>query len=320
MMKILLTDNLDPKAAELMRRHGLEVDVLPTPPRDELFSLLSRYDGLGVRSATRVDAEVLQAAKQLKLVVRGGVGVDNIDVQKAGELGIAVANTPGANTIATTELTFALMLALCRHVVPAMHSLTRGEWNRSPFRGVELYGKTLGILGFGRIGREVARRAQAFGMHVLAHDPYVSARVFESAAVQQTDMNHLLAEADFITLHLPLTPETHHLINRERIAQMKNGVRLVNTARGALLDENAVADALDRGKIAGVALDVYETEPPPAEHPLVGHAKVVCVPHLGANTFEAQSRVAEELAQVFIDFFVHRKMTNVINADRLSKT
>ncbi len=314
MFKILLTDNLDEKAAELLKQHGLEADVLPTRPREELMRILPAYHGLGVRSATKVDADLLQAATNLKLVVRGGVGVDNIDVAKASELGIAVANTPGANTIATTELTFALMLALCRHIVPSMQSLTRGEWKRSQFRGVELFGKTLGILGFGRIGREVARRAQAFGMRVLAFDPYLDESVFVRAGVERSSMEALIAGADFITLHLPLTPETQYLINRERIAHMKDGVRIVNTARGALLDVAAVADGLDSGKIAGVAVDVYEVEPPPADHPLVGHPKVVCVPHLGANTFEAQSRVAEELAQVFIDFFVHRKNTNVINA------
>ncbi|MDQ7054957.1 MAG: hydroxyacid dehydrogenase [candidate division KSB1 bacterium] len=314
MFKILLTDNLDEKAAELLKQHGLEADVLPTQPREELVRILPAYHGLGVRSATRVDADLLQAATNLKLVVRGGVGVDNIDVAKAGELGIAVANTPGANTIATAELTFALMLALCRHIVPSMQSLTRGAWKRSQFRGVELFGKTLGILGFGRIGREVARRAQAFSMRVLAFDPYLDKSEFVRAGVERSSMEALIAGADFITLHLPLTPETQYFINRERIAPMKDGVRIVNTARGALLDAAAVAEALDSGKIAGVAVDVYEVEPPPADHPLVGHPKVVCVPHLGANTFEAQSRVAEELAQVFIDFFVHRKKTNVINA------
>ena len=314
MFKILLTDNLDEKAAELLKQHGLEADVRPTQPREELMRILPAYHGLGVRSATKVDADLLQAATNLKLVVRGGVGVDNIDVAKASELGIAVANTPGANTIATTELTFALMLALCRHIVPSMQSLTRGEWKRSQFRGVELFGKTLGILGFGRIGREVAKRAQALGMRVLAFDPYIDESVFVRAGVERSSMEALLAGADFLTLHLPLTPETKYLINRERIAHMKDGVRIVNTARGALLDAAAVAEALDSGKIAGVAVDVYEVEPPPADHPLVGHPKVVCVPHLGANTFEAQSRVAEELAQVFVDFFVHRKNTNVINA------
>ncbi len=319
-IRILLTDKLDASAAETLRQAGMQVDVLPTQRREALAELLNGYHAIGVRSATRLDAELLAAAENLRLIVRGGVGVDNIDIEAASRQGIAVANTPGANTIATVELTFALMLALCRNVVPAQNSLCRGQWQRGTFRGTELYGKTLGVVGFGRIGKEVARRARAFGMRVLAYDPYLEEAVFAAEQVARAALKDLFSQSDFLTLHLPLTPETRHLIDAEALAQMKVGARLVNCARGGLLDEQAVAAALDSGRLAGVALDVYESEPPPAEHPLIGHEKVVCVPHLGASTREAQQRVAEELAQVMMDFFLHKKLTNVLNADQIDRS
>lgn len=313
-MRILLTDNIDPVAAERLRAEGFDVDERPTLDRDTLKKEIRKYDAVAVRSATILDEEILQTAGALKLIVRGGVGIDNIDLAAATRSGIAVANTPDANTTATAELTMALMLALVRWVVPAHQSLTSGEWKRSRFRGVELCGKTLGVIGFGRIGRAVARRARAFEMRILAYDPYIDKDSFAQEQVTPVGIEELYRQADIITLHIPLTDETRRLIDASAIDLMKTGVRLINTARGGLLDDEAVALALNQGKIAGVALDVYQTEPPPPDHPLIGHPKVLSVPHLGAYTQEAQNRVAEEVARVIVDFFKHNLKNNVINS------
>ncbi len=313
-MRILLTDNIDPVAAERLRAEGFEVDERPTLDRDTLKKEIRQYDAVAVRSATILDEEILQTSGALKLIVRGGVGIDNIDLAAATRSGIAVANTPDANTTATAELTMALMLALVRLVVPAHQSLTSGEWKRSRFRGVELCGKTLGVIGFGRIGRAVARRARAFEMRILAYDPYIDKDSFAQEQVTPVGIEELYRQADIITLHIPLTDETRRLIDASAIDLMKTGVRLINTARGGLLDDEAVALALNQGKIAGVALDVYQTEPPPPDHPLIGHPKVLSVPHLGAYTQEAQNRVAEEVARVIVDFFKHNLKNNVINS------
>ena len=312
-MKILLTDNIDPVAAERLREQGFEVDERPTMEREVLKREIRRYDAMAIRSATTLDEDILRTPGALKLIVRGGVGIDNIDVEAATRAGIAVANTPDANTTATAELTLALMLALARMVVPAHNSLIAGEWKRSQFRGIELSRKTLGILGFGRIGKAVARRARAFEMRILAYDPYIPKDCFLQEQVTPVSLEELFRESDIITLHIPLTDETRHLIDARAIDLMKTGVRLINTARGALLDDEAVAMALKQGKVAGVALDVYHTEPPPPDHALIGQPGVLSVPHLGAYTREAQHKVAVEVARVIVDFFKHNSKNNVIN-------
>ncbi|RMD94775.1 MAG: phosphoglycerate dehydrogenase, partial [Calditrichaeota bacterium] len=303
-MKVLITDQIDRKAKELLEQQGLQVEVRPTLPKDELLSIIPEFSAVAVRSATRLDRELLQRGRRLKVVVRGGVGVDNIDLAAASELGIAVANTPGANTVATAELTLALMLALSRNVCAAQASLARGEWNRGAFRGVELFRKVLGIIGLGRIGRAVAERARAFGMDVMAYDPFLTEQAFVKAGVARVALETIFQRSDFISLHVPLTSKTRAIIDRQAIDQMKPGVRIINCARGGLADENALAEALEQGKIAGVALDVYAKEPPAKNHPLIGHPKVIALPHLGAYTFEAQDKVAEEVAEVITDFLI----------------
>lgn len=318
MTRVLITDGISPRAASRLREMNFEVDESPTLTVHELTTRLGAYQAIAVRSATRLDWKLLQqAAGRLRLVVRGGVGIDNIDLEAASKAGIAVANTPGANTIATAELTMALMLALARNLMPAHNSITRGEWERKRFTGIELSGKTLGILGFGRIGREVGRRAKAFGMNVLAHDPYLTATAIAENGATAAPFEQVLEQADFITLHVPLTPETRHLIDATAFARMRHGVRLINCARGGLIDEDAAVQALRDGKLSGLALDVYAQEPPQPDSPLLADERVIHIPHLGASTLEAQEKVAEEIVNVLADFFIKRKFDAVLNRSAL---
>lgn len=317
--RILITDKLSSEIATKLEAHPqLHVRQAPTLAKEQLIQEIANYHGVAVRSATKLPTEVLDAASNLQLVVRGGVGIDNIDVAAASERGIAVANTPGANTIATSELTLALMLSLARNLVPAHNAVVRGEWNKGKYAGTELSGKVLGLVGFGRIGREVARRAMVLGMRVLACDPYLESEIFRQYAVNKVDLSEIFLTSDYISLHLPLTAETKYLIGRDAIERMRAGVRLINCARGGLMDHVAVAEALRAGKIAGVGLDVYPLEPPPPDDPLIGLPGVISLPHLGASTREAQQRVAQEVAQTFIDFFIFDKMnSNVVNREKI---
>lgn len=319
-IRVLITDGLSAELAGLLDADHFQVDVEPTPDDSGLRQALDTYDAIAIRSATRLSADVLQQAGRLRLIVRGGVGVDNIDIAAATARGIAVANTPNANTVATAELTMAMLLALSRHLVSAHASVAAGKWERSRFKGVELFGKTLGLLGFGRIGREVAARAQAFGMQTAAYDPYLQESVFQKHQTQTCSLDELLQRSDYLSLHLPETSDTRQIIGVQALSKVRPGVRIVNCARGGLLDEHAVAAALDSGKVAGVAVDVYAHEPPGAEHPLVGRPDVIHVPHLGASTAEAQARVATEVAQVITSFFVEKKMTTVLNKEHIQGT
>lgn len=319
MIKVLLTDNISTRAAELLPAKSFEVISQPTPTVHSLPALLDGYDAIAIRSATRLTADVLTGAHRLKLIVRGGVGVDNIDIEAASAAGIAVANTPGANAVGTAELTFALMLASARNVIPAHESVQRGKWDRTIYRGVELLGKTLGVIGFGRIGREVANRARAFGMQILAHDPYVAAEVFQRSEVQVAELDEIFRTADYITLHVPLTSATRNIIDDSAISQMKTSVRIINCARGGLIDEAAVARALQDGRIAGLAVDVYENEPPGLANPLMGMPGIITMPHLGAYTVEAQAKVADEVAAVIHGFFNGRSMDSVLNQEKLAR-
>lgn len=313
MFRILITDKLgDAGLRHLEEAEDATYEMKTDLSREELLEVIPGYDALIVRSGTKVDAGVLEAGVRLQVVGRAGIGVDNIDVEAATRRGIVVMNTPHANAVATAEQTMTLMLALSRHTAPAHASLKAGEWRRSDFAGVQLYEKTLGIIGFGRIGRLVAERAEAFGMEVVAFDPYVPAEVGQEMGVPLVALDDLLAQADYLTLHSVLTPETEKMINAETIGQMKEGVRIVNVARGKLVDEQALADALQNGAVAGAAVDVYRQEPP-ADSPLLGLPNVLHTPHLGASTVEAQRAVATEIVAQVLDALRGGGFGNALN-------
>jgi D-3-phosphoglycerate dehydrogenase len=310
-----------------MAEEGLAVlraaDVRLTAPgkmdRQAVLDAVGDADALIVRSGTQADRELIERGAALKVIGRAGVGVDNVDVAAATERGIIVMNAPSANTIATAEHTLGLMLALKRHVPEGHASLAAGEWARKRYMGSELRGKTLGVVGIGRVGREVGKRALAFGMRVVSYDPYVPAETaLELGFEPVEEPDDLLAQADIVTLHAPVTPETTGMINAGSIAKMKDGARLVNTARGALVDEAALVEALDAGKLAGAALDVYAQEPPEGS-PLIGHPKVVHTPHLAASTREAQALVSQLIAEQVLDALRGGQPCEVINPEVLQR-
>lgn len=313
MFKILISDKLGAAGLErLDQADDVTYDLKTGLSKDELMAILPEYDALIVRSETKADADVLAAGKKLKVVGRAGMGVDNIDVRAATLRGIVVMNTPQANSIATAEQAMALMLAASRYTAQSHGSLSAGEWNRSQYTGWQLYGKTLGIIGFGRIGRHVAKRAQAFEMEVLAYDPYVSEEIAQELNVTLVDLDDLLAQADYISLHTALIPETESMINADSIAQMKDGVVIVNAARGKLIDEDALAAALQSGKVRAAGLDVFRKEPPVGS-PLIGLPNVVHTPHLGASSREAQRDVATQIVDQILDALRGKEFRNAVN-------
>ena len=315
MFKILVSDKLGQAGLDVLdSAEDATYDLLLKKSKAELIAVLPEYDGWIVRSGTKPDAEMIAAASKLKVIGRAGIGVDNIDLAAATEQGVVVMNTPGANSVATAEQTFALMLAVSRHTAHAHLSLAKGEWNRSQYAGQELFKKTLGIVGFGRVGRLVAARAIAFGMTVIAYDPYVSEDVARALDVTLVDLEDLWPQADLITLHTAATPETVNMINADSIAQMKDGAIIINVARGTLIDEAALAAALDSGKLAGAAIDVFRNEPPAKAHPLIGHPKVTHTPHLGASSVEAQRNVAIQVVDQVLDALRGTEVRHAVNA------
>ncbi|HEY2290147.1 MAG TPA: phosphoglycerate dehydrogenase [Thermoanaerobaculia bacterium] len=298
MTRILIADSLDPSGLSLFQEAGVEVHQLTAEERPRLPEILADYEALVVRSSTQVTADLMKAGNKLKVVGRAGIGVDNVDVAAATELGILVVNAPTANLMSATEHTFALLLSLARRVPEADASMKAGEWNRK-LTGVELQGKTLGIIGFGRIGQRVAERARGFEMKILAYDPFLDAVAARKLDVELLPLDDLLARADAITFHTPLTKESRNLLNRERIARMKKGALVVNCGRGGVIDEEALLEALESGHLGGAALDVFAEEPP-KDLRLVRHKKVVATPHLGAQTVEAQERISIETAQMVL--------------------
>jgi len=298
-MRVLVSDPISEEGLAILRQ-AVEVDYRPNLPRETLLPIIGDYDALMVRSQTRVDAEVIEAGRNLKVIGRAGVGVDNIDVDAATRRGIVVVNSPEGNTIAAAELAFAHLLALARMIPQADRSLRAGEWKRNQFVGVELSRKTLGVIGIGKIGREVARRARAFGMRVLTYDPFVPEAHIRPLGAEPVPLEQLLRESDFITLHAPLTPETRGLLNRDTLALTKHGVRIVNCARGELIDPDALAEFIESGHVAGAALDVFPTEPPPPDLKLLRQPQNVLTPHLGASTVEAQVKVAVDVAEQIV--------------------
>jgi D-3-phosphoglycerate dehydrogenase len=299
MYRILIADPLHAAGLEILEQAGAEIHLLTKEERPRLAELIADFDALVVRSMTTVDASLLAAGERLKVVGRAGVGVDNVDVAAATERGILVVNAPTANLMSAVEHTFALLLALARNVPAAERSLRSGEWSRKEFQGVELHGRTLGVVGLGRIGQQVAARARAFGMKVVAYDPFLDAAVAKRLDIELMEIDDLVAAVDIVTLHIPLTEQTRNLLSRERLAKMKPGALLINCARGGVVDEAALLEALDEERLAGAALDVFAEEPPTGS-PLVDHPRVVITPHIGAQTREAQERVATETARMLL--------------------
>jgi D-3-phosphoglycerate dehydrogenase len=297
-MKIIVCDPTENEAIQQMRAAGLEVDVRDSITAEELAQVIGGYDGMVVRSRTKVPAALIDAATQLKVIVRGGVGLDTIDVKYAQAKGITVMNTPAASSAAVAELTLGYMFAMARHIYETTASMKAGKWEKKKFKGDELGGKTLGIAGIGNIGKEVARRALALGMKVIAYDPYVPA---PQGVEQVQDMDAILRRSDYLTFHMPLTDETRNMIGLAEFAKMKNGVRVINCARGGIIDEDALYDALVSGKVAGAALDVYAVEPSQGNK-LFTLDQVIGSPHIGAATEEAQGRIGAEVAQILIEF------------------
>ncbi|MDA0264545.1 MAG: phosphoglycerate dehydrogenase [Chloroflexi bacterium] len=312
MPKILVADPIGAEGVELLQTRAT-VDVKTGMKPEELLAVIADYDGLVVRSETKVTKEVIEAAKNLKVIGRAGIGVDNIDLEAATNAGIAVVNAPTGNTVAAAEHTMALMLALSRNVPTAHQSLKSGEWKRSQFMGIEVRNKTLGVCGLGRVGSEVARRAQSFDMRLVGYDPFVSPEHAKSMGIELLSLEELLGQSDFITLHTPLTDSTRHMIGPKEVGLLKRGARLINVARGELVDEAAIIDGLNSGQLGGVALDVFAQEPP-QNTALVGHPKVVVTPHLGASTEEAQREVAIEASEQVLAVLNGERARNTVNA------
>ncbi|WP_085811028.1 phosphoglycerate dehydrogenase [Sphingomonas sp. TZW2008] len=317
MPKVLISDKMDPKAAQIFRERGVEVDEITGKTPDELKAIISGYDGLAIRSSTKVTKDILDAATNLKVVGRAGIGVDNVDIPAASAKGVVVMNTPFGNSITTAEHAIALMFALARQLPEADASTQAGKWEKNRFMGVELTSKTLGLIGAGNIGSIVADRARGLKMKVVAFDPFLTEDRAIELGVEKVTLDDLLARADFITLHTPLTDQTRNILSAENLAKTKQGVRIINCARGGLIDEVALKQGLDSGHIGGAALDVFVTEPA-KESPLFGTPNFVSTPHLGASTTEAQVNVAIQVAEQMADYLVSGGVTNALNMPSLS--
>ena len=317
MPKVLISDQMSPKAAEIFRARGIEVDEITGLSKDELIKIIGNYDGLAIRSATKANKDVIAAATNLKVIGRAGIGVDNVDIPAASGAGIVVMNTPFGNSITTAEHAIALMFALARQLPEADASTQAGKWEKNRFMGVELTAKTLGLIGAGNIGSIVADRALGLKMKVIAYDPFLTPERAENMGVTKVTLDELLAQADFITLHTPLTDSTRNILSAENLAKTKKGVRIINCARGGLIDEAALKAALDTGHVGGAALDVFVEEPAKAS-PLFGTPNFISTPHLGASTDEAQVNVAIQVAEQMSDFLLTGGVTNALNVPSLS--
>jgi len=315
--KVLISDKMDPKAEQIFRERGCDVDVITGKTPEELKAIIGQYDGLAIRSSTKVTKDILEAATNLKVIGRAGIGVDNVDIPAASVKGIVVMNTPFGNSITTAEHAIALMFALARQLPEANAQTQAGLWPKNGFMGVEVTGKTLGLIGAGNIGSIVASRALGLRMKVVAYDPFLTPERAVEMGVEKADLDTLLGKADFITLHTPLTSETKNILSRENLAKTKKGVRIINCARGGLVDEVALKDGLDSGHIAGAALDVFVTEPA-KESPLFGTPNFISTPHLGASTDEAQVNVAIQVAEQLSDYLITGGVTNALNMPSLS--
>ncbi len=315
--RVLISDKMDPNAAKIFEERGCDVDVITGETPEQLIARIGDYDGLAIRSSTKVTKEILAAATNLKVIGRAGIGVDNVDIPAASAQGVVVMNTPFGNSITTAEHAIALMFALARQIPEANAQTQAGKWPKNDFMGVEVTGKTLGLIGAGNIGSIVASRALGLRMKVVAYDPFLTPERAVEMGVEKADLDTLLAKADFITLHTPLTDQTRGILSRENLAKTKKGVRIINCARGGLIDEAALKEAMDAGHVAGAALDVFQTEPA-KESPLFGTPNFICTPHLGASTNEAQVNVALQVAEQMADYLVNGGVTNALNMPSLS--
>lgn len=314
MFKILVSDPIsDFGLQQLTDASDVEVIKQTGLSEDELISIIGEFDALLVRSQTKVTERIMEAGAKLKVIGRAGVGVDNIDLEAATNQGIIVINAPDGNTITTSEHTFAMMMALARHIPQAYAKTVDGQWDRKSFVGVELRNKTLGVFGLGRIGIEVAKRAAAFGMTIIGFDPFMSEERAQQLGIKLADIDEIVRTADFMTVHTPLTNETHHMIGKPQFEVMKQGMRIINCARGGIIDELALVEALDEGIVAGAAFDVFEHEPPASDHPFFAHPKIIVTPHLGASTMEAQENVAIDVSEQVIHILRNEPFKNAVN-------
>ena len=315
--RVLISDKMDPNAAKILEERGCQVDVITGETPEQLIARIGDYDGLAIRSSTKVTKAVLDAAPNLKVIGRAGIGVDNVDIPAASAQGVVVMNTPFGNSITTAEHAIAMIFALARQIPEANAQTQAGKWPKNDFMGVEVTGKTLGLIGAGNIGSIVASRAIGLRMKVVAFDPFLSNERAVEMGIEKVELDDLLKRADFITLHTPLTDQTRNILSKENLAKSKHGVRIVNCARGGLIDEVALKEALDSGHVAGAALDVFQTEPA-KDSPLFGTPNFICTPHLGASTNEAQVNVALQVAEQIADFLVNGGVTNALNMPSLS--
>ena len=317
-MKILIADAMSDKAVDIFRSNHLDVEVKTDLPKEELQAIIGGYDVLVVRSATKVTRDIIEKADKLKVIGRAGIGVDNVDVEAATEKGIVVMNTPQGNALAAAEHAIALMFALARKVAFADRTMKEGKWEKKLLMGVEVYEKTLGVIGIGNIGMIVAEKGVALGMKVLAYDLFVSREIGAQKGIELVDLDALLARSDFISIHVPLLKDTKNLLSKSNLGKTKKGVFIINTARGGIVNEKDLYDAIESGQVAGAALDVFEAEPPPKNHPLVLSEKVVATPHLGASTKEAQSKVAIDIANQIAEYALNGVIKNSVNAPPVS--
>lgn len=313
MKKILISDNLDPRCVEIFKENNIQADLIPGLSKEELLKIIGNYNGLIVRSATQVTAEVIEKGTNLEVIGRAGTGIDNIDVNAATRKGILVMNTPGGNTISAAEHTFALMMSLCRNIPQGDRSMKEGKWERKNLSGCELSEKVVGIIGLGKIGREVALRALAFNMKVLGYDPIMSEDAAAKLGIKLLSIEELMLESDIITLHVPLNDKTKNLISLETLKKCKKGVKIINCARGGVVNEDEIVEAIDGGYVSGAAFDVYSEEPPKNEK-MVKHPKIICTPHLGASTVEAQEKVAFQIAEQIIDYYNGKDFSGAVNS------
>ena len=319
MLKVLVSDSLAEQGVTVLEQAaGIEVINKPGCSPDELLKLIADVDGLVIRSNTKVTSEVFAAAKNLRIVGRAGIGVDNVDIAAATWHGVVVVNTPEGNNITTAEHAIALMVSLARHIPQATASMKAGKWEKKKFEGMELYNRTLGVLGAGNIGKFVVSRAKALGMRVIVHDPYLTAEAAARLEVERVEINEMMSRADVVTVHVPKTKETTGILGAKEFAIAKPGLIVINAARGGIVDEAALFDALESGQVGGAGLDVFVEEPPPADHPLVNHPNVICTPHLGASTEQAQINVAVAVAEQMRDFLLNGEVRNSINVPSVS--